>query len=129
MPRWSQPWHPLLLLPLGILCAEPLEAAGLVLPLTPSLLHAGCAASPGKCCGEEVSIVLEHATSLLPPVPLSHSSQRIARQRWRPPELRGHFSSRWAFVPGSSTRRLLSVGPAFGFGADNKEFLRNPQQG
>lgn len=78
-PRWPWPQPPLLPVPLGILCAEPLEVAGLAEPLevaglapplAPSRPRAGGAASLGKRSGEEVSVVLECGSCPLLPVPL-----------------------------------------------------------
>lgn len=127
-PCWSQPQPPLLPVLLGILCAEHLKVAGLVPPRALSLPRAGCAASLEKCCGDEVSIVLEHNTCLLLPVLLSlwpvDGMAGLETSR-----ADGTFQFPLCFCTQLSTCRLLSVGPAFGFGADdNAEFLRKHHQ-
>lgn len=72
--------------------------------------------------------MLERKTCLLLPVPLSP---------WPGDRMAGLESSRadgtsqfpLCFCSWLGTCRLLSVGLAFGFGADNKEFLRKHHQG
>lgn len=59
---------------------------------------------------------------------LSPHGQGIAWQGWRPPELMGHFNSHCAFVPGSAHAGCCLL-VLFGFGADNKDFLRKHHQG
>lgn len=87
--------------------------------MPPFTLSLSCAASLEKCCGEEVSVVLEQLLPVPPPL-----WPGVAQQGWRRPEVMDNS------VPTVlSTGKFLSISPAFGLGANNKELPRKHHQG